>query len=408
MYLSVPAPLFLSPLGPRGLYPQTHITDLSASCIIRIISIIIGHVTSGTRPDTSQDRAARDNAHRKRYNKQYRKYMNKWSLCNSPSWSSLSLSDHGRSSQGRRSRSREPTPPQLRNFNVDDFAVVSHTTDSFTFFSEHPFFPGWVRVVSAHSKDRVRSVPCDHKPEEEQRVKRRVRRNVEPPQVRRFLRQELLIKVGHSWWNRPRVYRYDKDNEREPTQSLRSVVVVPPGQEQPEELLDQQELGPAVSGDRMTLVGPVASPVTSLPHTPGRDIVVAGSTEESPRTREGRLAAATLEQEMGRRSVAEAIRPIKERAVASSSSAERTITREMVAEACDTLVRERHPASPPPPRVPREQRDSNGEPASKDGRDQSPGRTSSPTAEVGVNAQTPEGRIPEGNRAEARVRPVQP
>ena len=97
----------------------------------------------------------------------------------------------------------------------------------------------------------------------------------------------------------------------------------------------------------MTLVRPVASPVTSLPHTPGRDIVVIGSSEESPRTREGRLAAATLEQEMGRRSVAEAIRPIRERAVASSSSAGGTITREMVAEACDTLVQERHPASPP-------------------------------------------------------------
>ena len=120
--------------------------------------------------------------------------------------------------------------------------------------------------------------------------------------------------------------------------SLRSVVVVPSGQEQPEESPDQQELGPAVSGDRMTLVRPVASPVTSLPHTPGRDIVIAGNTEELPRTREGRLAAATLEQEMGRRSVAEAIRPIRERAVASSSSAERAITQEMVAEACDTLV----------------------------------------------------------------------
>ena len=323
-----------------------------------------------------------------------------------PIRSSLSSSDHGRSSQGRRSRSREPTPPQLRNFNIDDFAVVSHTTDSFTFFSEHPFFPGWVRVVSAHSKDRVRSVPCDHNPEEEQRVKRRVRRDVEPPEVRRFLRQELLKKVGHSWWNRPRVYCHDRDDEREPTPSLRSVMVVPSGQDQPEESLDQQELGPAVSGDRMTLVGQVASPVTSLPHTPGRDIVVAGSTEESLRTREGRLAAATLEQEMGRHSVAEAIRPIRERAAASSSSAERAITREMVVEACDTLVRERHPASPP--RVAREQRDSNREPASKDGRDRSPGRTSSPAAEVGVDAQTPEGRIPERNRAEAVVSPVQP
>ena len=109
----------------------------------------------------------------------------------------------------------------------------------------------------------------------------------------------------------------------------------------------QQGLGPVVSRDRMTLVGPVASPVTSLPHTPGRDIVIAGNTKESPRTREGRVAAARLEQEMGRRSVAEAIRPIKERAVASSSSAEKSIMQEMVAEACDTLVRERHPASPP-------------------------------------------------------------
>ena len=187
-----------------------------------------------------------------------------------PSRSSLSSSDHGRSSRGRRSQSREPTPPQLRNFDVGDFTVVSHTTDSFTFASQHHFFPGWVRVVSAHSGDRVRGIPCDHDAEEERRVKQRVRRGVEPPEVRRFLRQELLTKVGHSWWNRPRVYRYDRDDEREPMQSLRSVVVVPQGQE-------QQELSPAVPGGRMTLVGPVASPVTSLPHTPSRDIVVIGS-----------------------------------------------------------------------------------------------------------------------------------
>ena len=264
-----------------------------------------------------------------------------------PSRSSRSSSDHGRSSQGRRSRSREPTPPQLMNFNIDDFTVVSHTTDSFKFTSAHPFFPGWVRVVSAHREDRVRNIPCTHNQAEEQRARRRVRRDVEPPEVRRFLRQELLKKVGHSWWNRPRVYRHDLTDERELTPSLRSVVVVPLGQEQPEESPDQQGLGPVVSGDRMTLVGPVASPVTSLPHTPGRYIVIAGNTEESPRTREGRVAAATLEQEMGRRSVAEAIRPIRERAVASSSSAERAVMQEMVAEACDTLVRERHPASPP-------------------------------------------------------------
>ena len=202
-------------------------------------------------------------------------------------------------------------------------------------------------MVSAHREDRVRNIPCMHNQAEEQQARGRVRRDVEPPEVRRFLRQELLKKVGHSLWNRPRVYRHDLADEREPTPSLRSVVVVPSGQEQPEEWPDKQGLGPIVSGDRMTLVGPVASPVTSLPHTPGRDIVIAGNTEESPRTREGRVAAATLEQEMGRRSVAEAIRPIKERAVASSSSAERAITQEMVAEACDTLVREKHPASPP-------------------------------------------------------------
>ena len=38
-----------------------------------------------------------------------------------PSRSSRSSSNHGRLSQGRRSRSREPTPPQLMNFSIDDF-----------------------------------------------------------------------------------------------------------------------------------------------------------------------------------------------------------------------------------------------------------------------------------------------
>ena len=50
---------------------------------------------------------------------------------------------------------------------------------------------------------------------------------------------------------------------------------------------------------------------------------------------------------MGRRSVAAAIRRIKDRAVASSSSTTDPITQRMVAEACDTLIREKHPASPP-------------------------------------------------------------
>ena len=317
-----------------------------------------------------------------------------------PRRSSLSSSDHGRSSRGRRSQSREPTPPQLRGFDVGDFTVVSHTTDSFTFASQHHFFPGWVRVVSAHSADRVRSVPCDHDAEEERRVKQKVRRGVEPPEVRRFLRQELLTKVGHSWWNRPRVYRYDRDEEREPMQSLRSVVVVPQGQE-------QQELSPAVPGDRTTLLGPVASPVTSLPHTPGRDIVVIGSSEESPRTREGRLAAATLEQAMGRRSVAEAIRPIRERAVASSSSAGENHH----AGNGGRGLRHPRPGKAPrlPTRVARERQEPYRGPAGgREGRGWSPGRTSYPAAEVGIDARTAGGRIPRRKGAEAGVGPVQP
>ena len=174
-----------------------------------------------------------------------------------------------------------------------------------------------------------------------------MRRDVEPPEVRRFLRQELLRKVGHSWWNRPRVYRHDLADKGELTPSVRSVVVIPSDPEPPEVSPDQQGSGPSGSKDRLALVGPVAAPITSLPRTPGRDILLLGDAEESPRTKEGRVAAATLEQEIGRRSVAAAIRSIKDRAVASSTSATEPITREMVAEACDTLVRERHPASPP-------------------------------------------------------------
>ena len=80
-----------------------------------------------------------------------------------PSRSSRSSSDHGRSGQGRRSRSREPKPPQLMNFSIDDFTMVSYTTDSFTFTSAHPFFQGWVRVVGAHRRDRVQGTQCSHR-----------------------------------------------------------------------------------------------------------------------------------------------------------------------------------------------------------------------------------------------------
>ena len=113
-------------------------------------------------------------------------------------------------------------PPQPMNFSIDDFTVVSHTTDLFTFTSTHLFFPGWVRVVGAHRTGRVWGTPCAHSPEEELPAKRRVRRDVEPSEVQRFLR-----KVGHSWWNRPRVYRHDLADERESTPPVRSVVVIP-------------------------------------------------------------------------------------------------------------------------------------------------------------------------------------
>ena len=162
-------------------------------------------------------------------------------------------------------------------------------------------------MVEAHRKGWVRNTPCAHNPDEEQRAKRRVRRDVEPPEVRRFLRQELLKKVGHSWWNRPWVYRHDLADEREPTLSVRSVVVIPSDLEQPEVSPEQQGSGPSASRDRMTLVGPVASPVTSLPCTPGRDILLPRDAEESPRTKEGRVAVASTEQEMGRHRVAAAI-----------------------------------------------------------------------------------------------------
>ena len=56
-------------------------------------------------------------------------------------------------------------------------------------------------MVSAHSADRVRKPPCFHDAEEELEIRKRVKREVEPGEVRRFLRQELLKKVGHSEWN---------------------------------------------------------------------------------------------------------------------------------------------------------------------------------------------------------------
>ena len=67
-----------------------------------------------------------------------------------PSRSSLSSSDHGWSSQGRRSRSRDPTTPQLRNFNIDDFAVVGtrggDTPPAFALWQMRTMGPSTVRM----------------------------------------------------------------------------------------------------------------------------------------------------------------------------------------------------------------------------------------------------------------------
>ena len=153
--------------------------------------------------------------------------------------------------------------------------------------------------------------------------------------------------VGHSWWNRPRVYRHDLADEREPAPPVQSMVVIPSDPDQPEAWPERQEPGPSGPSEGMTLDKPAASPVTSLPCIPGQDILLPSDSEESQRSREGRVAATTLEHKIGQRSVAAAIRPIKDQAVASSSSAAGPVTERMVGEACDTLIWEKHPASPP-------------------------------------------------------------
>ena len=89
----------------------------------------------------------------------------------------------------------------------------------------------------------------------------------------------------------------------------------------------------------------VASPVTSTPRTPGRDIKLPEHMEESPRTRERRVVAEMGRAEMGRRGVAEAMRPLCEQTSASASPVVGPVTKQMMEEACSMLVRERHPDS---------------------------------------------------------------
>ena len=51
-------------------------------------------------------------------------------------------------------------------------------------------------------------------------------------------------KVGHLWWNRPRVYRHDLADEREPAPPVQSVVVIQSDPDQPEASPEPQEPGP--------------------------------------------------------------------------------------------------------------------------------------------------------------------
>ena len=121
---------------------------------------------------------------------------------------------------GRQERPRDFTPAELPNISIDDFAAVSHPTNSSLFMSAHPYIPGWVQ---------------DHNTYQEEAIRRRRRQEVEPRRVRKFLRLELLTKTGHSDWDDPRVYRYElaKEPERRAPPPPPSMVVVASGSEEP-------------------------------------------------------------------------------------------------------------------------------------------------------------------------------
>ena len=51
-------------------------------------------------------------------------------------------------------------------------------------------------MVAAHSTERIRRPPCTHIPEEELEVRKREKRDVEPPEVRRFLPLGVAEKGG--------------------------------------------------------------------------------------------------------------------------------------------------------------------------------------------------------------------
>ena len=127
--------------------------------------------------------------------------------------SSRSSSEQGRPELMEMTREPmgEPTTPMLVNFTVDDFTAVSHTTNSILFTSWHPYTPGWVQIRATSDQDRVRCVPCQHDPEQEEEIGRRRRLEVEPHRAppSPSPRQELLAKAGQSSCDAPKVYRYD-------------------------------------------------------------------------------------------------------------------------------------------------------------------------------------------------------
>ena len=92
--------------------------------------------------------------------------------------------------------------------------------------------------------------------------------------------------MGHSDCDKPRLYHYDLAEEQDHTPWVRSVVVIPSDPDQPKG-------GPEVEASQEQ---ELSSPGDIIA---GQDIRLPGDSEESPRSREGRVVAATLEQEMG-------------------------------------------------------------------------------------------------------------
>ena len=95
--------------------------------------------------------------------------------------------------------------------------------------------------------------------------------------MQKFLRQELLIKTGHSEWDAPQVYFYVLPNEAPEEEQEGQMQAQPePVAEvasDPEELQDWQVV--TVGDDKwVAVVDQVPSSAGSIPVTPGWDIVI--------------------------------------------------------------------------------------------------------------------------------------